>query len=657
MGDTARYNIIDIMLYLLKSRGTSGMDKKQVRREPPPYREPSEHISDICRIIRLCFGEDPRAAAEELMDELDLLRRREDSTDIHLPMAALRERLALSGFGYFCVMLALVSALEHIGDTGQTPSFAAALSRYPFVGSENAYAAMLDGSSLRYVLDIEEGCGIARRFVLKSHMFGFVVGGAMTVADVSFAAAPDGLPMLYRDLYERGVGYMSAEPPVCVFIDGRAGSGRRTLAAQICGSFGMDTAVIRAADIDDAERTADAAAGACAVTGSVPVVIADGDGKKAIRLVDMLAAALPRVFVCADAEEADIGPRSARRFVLRIPPPDKELRLKMWEYRVGGRGARLLAERYRLTVGQIAEVCGERAASSDMSDIINGIMSLNAENAVCKLIRPTFRLDDLVAREYVKETLARIVKTAERLPSLMEEYGFERLFPYGRGLGVLFYGASGTGKTMSAYILAAELGLDVMKVDISRLEDKYIGETEKRISEVFRRAEENNCLLFFDEADSLFARRTEVTDSHDRHANAQTAHLLQKMEEYGGIVVLATNLEGNVDPAFRRRLHFALEFPKPDAAERAELWRRFVPEALPHEEIDFGFLADSFELTPAEIKWAALSAAVIADGAPLTSRHIISALRYEYEKSGVTFPDIGYKRIELGGEDICTITR
>ncbi len=331
---------------------------------------------------------------------------------------------------------------------------------------------------------------------------------------------------------------------------------------------------------------------------------------------------------------------------------DRTALLKAWEYYLDGSDidARFFAERYRLTVGNIAEVCGKDPTKpADVKKITDGISLLNSESPVCRLIRPMFRLDDLVAQEHIIETLKRIIAVAEKLPRLMEQYGFEKLFPYGRGLGVLFHGASGTGKTMSAYILAAELGLDVMRADLSRIEDKYIGETEKRISEVFRKAEENNCLLFFDEADSLFAKRTEVSDSHDRHANAQTAHLLQKMEEYGGIVVLATNLEGNVDPAFKRRLHFTLEFLRPDAAARAALWRKFIPEALPREDIDFDFLANAFDLTPAEIKWAALSAAVLADGSPLSTRHIISALKYEYEKFGIAFPNVGYKKINLGG--------
>lgn len=626
------------------------MDKKS-QQEPRPYCGSFEHISDICRIIRLCFEPDHSENTDNLMKELDRLRHCEDMTsETVLPAVLVRERFALSGFEYFCVMLGISSALE---GNGQFPTFLEAVSHYPFAESENVYLTMLDGKPFQYLLDMEEGIGISRRFKIKSFLFNFIIENDVFISNVFFNVFPDKLPVLYSDLHGGGVDHISSNALSCIVINGKTGSGRRTLAAQICGTLGKNTAAVFVDDIKEFDEFVDELTGACVLTDSVPVVIADEEVKKAVSLVNMLSALLPIVFICINSEESRIRPRGRSCLSLKISTPDKTQRLIAWEYYLNGSDidARILAERYRLTVGDIAEVCKRYSSrSADIKELTNGILSLNNENPICKLIRPMFRLDDLVAQEYVIETLKRIIGTAERLPHLMERYGFDKLFPYGRGLGVLFYGASGTGKTMSAYILAAELGLDVMRVDLSRIEDKYIGETEKRISEVFQKAEENNCLLFFDEADSLFAKRTEVSDSHDRHANAQTAHLLQKMEEYGGIVVLATNLEGNIDPAFKRRLHFTLEFLKPDTASRAELWRKFIPEALPREDIDFDFLANVFDLSPAEIKWAALSAAVCAEGSPLSMRHIISALKYEYEKFGLAFPNVGYKKINLGGD-------
>lgn len=624
------------------------MDKND-RRVPRPYAEAFEHISDICLVIRLCFEAGQSENTADPIDELNRLRLCEDmTTETVLPTVLVRERFALSGFGYFCVMLALASELE---GNGQAPSFSEAVSHYPFADGENVYLTMLDGTPLQYLLDMEEGCGIARRFKLKGFLFNFIVGNRASIPNISFNACRDTYPLLHSGLYEYGVERIPPDEPSCVIINGRTGSGRRTLAAQLCASLGKAVAEVFAGDISDTDELSAALAGACVLTDSVPVMIADGDVTNAVSLANKLPALVPIVFICVNSEEKRISPRGRSCFSLKITPLDKTGRLKAWEYYLGDTDidARVLAERYRLTVGDIAKVCVRHSrGNADLTELKDRILSLNSESPLCRLIRPMFRLGDLVAQDYITETLERIIRTAESVPRLMEQYGFKRLFPYGRGLGVLFYGASGTGKTMSAYILGAELGLDVMCVDISRIEDKYIGETEKRISEVFQKAEENNCLLFFDEADSLFAKRTEVTDSHDRHANAQTAHLLRKMEEYEGIVVLATNLEGNIDAAFKRRLHFTLEFRRPDSAARAELWRKFIPEDMPSEDIDYNFLANAFDLTPAEIKWAALSAAVSADGTALSMRHIIAALKYEYRKSDLAFPDFNYKKIDLG---------
>ncbi len=625
------------------------MNENSSHNEAEAYRAPFEHISDICRIIRSCLENKDPDTTDELTSELDALRQREDNTsETELPVVLIRERFGLTGFEYFCVLVGVLFALE--GD-GKSPSFAQAVSRYPFAESENVYSTLLSGAPLGFLLDTEEGCGISRCFRLKSFVFDFIIGNVVSVRNIFWENIPDELPILFEEQYERGVDFISSaqnqDIMVCVIIEGKSGSGRRTLAAQISHSFGKQTAVVRAEDIKDGEDFAKELTGSCVLTDSIPVLVADEDAAKAAALVKLMPQ-LPVVFLFVKYGEGGFELRGRKRLFLKIPPLDRDTRLGAWTYYLDGSeiDAKALADRYRLTVGQIAEVCGSPKAK-DTKELTDRIMSLNSESSVCSLIRPMFRLEDLAAQDHIADALKRIISTAERLPGLMENSGFERLFPYGRGLGILFYGASGTGKTMSAYILAAELGLEVMRVDISRIEDKYIGETEKRISEVFQKAEENNCLLFFDEADSLFAKRTEVTDSHDRHANAQTAHLLQKIEEYDGIVVLATNLSENIDPAFRRRLHFIVEFLKPDEAARGKLWRKFLPDELPRGELDYEFLARTFELTPAEIKWAALSAAVLANGEPLSTGHIITALRYEYEKSGVAFPNISYRKICL----------
>ncbi|SMF03120.1 ATPase family associated with various cellular activities (AAA) [Tistlia consotensis] len=185
----------------------------------------------------------------------------------------------------------------------------------------------------------------------------------------------------------------------------------------------------------------------------------------------------------------------------------------------------------------------------------------------------------------------------------------------GRGLAALFSGGSGTGKTMSAAIVAAEVGLDLWRLDLSATVSKYIGETEKNLERVFSAAGAANAILFFDEADALFGKRSEVKDSHDRYANIEIAYLLQRLEDHDGVVILATNLSRNLDTAFLRRLPFVIEFPLPDAAARAKLWRKAIPVRAPLcPEVDFAELAQRFELSGGDIRTAALEAAFLAAG-------------------------------------------
>ncbi|MBO6301733.1 MAG: ATP-binding protein [Ruminiclostridium sp.] len=205
---------------------------------------------------------------------------------------------------------------------------------------------------------------------------------------------------------------------------------------------------------------------------------------------------------------------------------------------------------------------------------------------------------------------------------------------------MIFTGPPGTGKTMAAQIIAAELGLDIYRISLANVVSKYIGETEKNLDEIFEKAKKSKVVLFFDEADVLFSKRTEVKDSNDKYSNMESAFLLQKIEEYSGIVILATNLVQNFDEAFKRRMKLMIDFPFPDAARRAEMWKRALPDKLPLDSIDFDYLVNSFELSGSNIKNIALHSAFLAaaDGSrAVTMKHIIAALRNEYSKSGKAF--------------------
>jgi SpoVK/Ycf46/Vps4 family AAA+-type ATPase len=213
----------------------------------------------------------------------------------------------------------------------------------------------------------------------------------------------------------------------------------------------------------------------------------------------------------------------------------------------------------------------------------------------------------------------------------------------GRGEGVtaLFAGEPGTGKTMAAEVIAADLGLDLYVIDLSSVVDKYIGETEKNLERVFAGAEGVNGVLFFDEADALFGKRSEVSDAHDRYANLEIAYLLQRMERFDGMAVLATNLRSNLDEAFARRLSLVVEFARPDAAERRRLWRQSLAEVPLAADVDLDFCANAFDLAGGDIRNIAVTAAYHAAGAAAGSgggcadmAGLVRAVQAEYRKLG-----------------------
>jgi hypothetical protein len=244
---------------------------------------------------------------------------------------------------------------------------------------------------------------------------------------------------------------------------------------------------------------------------------------------------------------------------------------------------------------------------------------------------------DVVLPEDVESTLREIVAYARNQNTVLSDWGFDRLLPYGRGLGCLFAGPPGTGKTMMAGILANALGRDVYRVDISKLVSKWLGETEKNLSALFEEARKARAILFFDEADSLFAKRTGVKSSNDRHANMEVNHLLQHMERYDGISILATNLAGSIDEAFKRRLRFVVHFDIPDVDARAALWAKMIPAQAPRaDDIRFERLGRHFKLTGGHIKNAIVRAAFLAAArqSPITEALLVQAGEAETRAMG-----------------------
>jgi hypothetical protein len=248
-------------------------------------------------------------------------------------------------------------------------------------------------------------------------------------------------------------------------------------------------------------------------------------------------------------------------------------------------------------------------------------------------VEPRATMDDLVLPAQQRAVLDEIVAHVRQRALVHEEWGFSAVLRRGLGVTALFAGGSGTGKTLAAEVVAGVLGLDLFVIDLSQVVSKYIGETEKNLRRVFDTAERGGAVLLFDEADALFGKRSEVKDSHDRYANIEVSYLLQRMEAYRGLAILTTNMKSALDPAFMRRIRFIVEFPFPDEAERAAIWRRIFPPDTPLDVVDWGRLA-ALRIAGGNIRNIALNAAFLAADAaePVRMVHVLQAARAEYAK-------------------------
>lgn len=341
---------------------------------------------------------------------------------------------------------------------------------------------------------------------------------------------------------------------------------------------------------------------------------------------------------------------------IELPVPSYLVRKQLWQQQWNGASALAgdvdlgdVANKFRFSGGQIRDAITTarnlarwRNPGNELvtkQDLYSACRKQSREilNTMAHKIQPKYDWDDIILPEDQMEQLREICSYVKHYSTVYGDWGFERKLSLGKGLNVLFAGPSGTGKTMAAEIIAHELGLELYKIDLSAIVSKYIGETEKNLDRIFQEGQTSNAILFFDEADALFGKRSEVRDSHDRYANIEIAYLLQKMDEYDGIVILATNLRKNMDEAFSRRMHFALEFPIPDENDRYRIWKSIFPPEVPlAKDVDIKFMARQFKITGGNIKNIALGAAFLAaeDGGCLNTENLVRATKREYQKMG-----------------------
>ncbi len=386
------------------------------------------------------------------------------------------------------------------------------------------------------------------------------------------------------------------------------------------------------------------------VSGLEPVDAEDNEGRDLIRQV---VRAHPGPVIVRSSPEGAI-PFEPGHQSFTLPPLSESERGAVWREVLAEVGLPCgdvdgLAARYRVGPGTITAVArgtALRRAQENVDADVDAAPLLDEtarQHITTRLDRVASHVTRLASWEQVAlpddilDSLREFIGRVRHRRTVYETWGYDKKMTTSRGLTALFYGPPGTGKSMVAGLIARELGLELYKVDLARVVSKWIGETEKNLAEVFDAAEDGQVVVVFDEADSLFAKRTDVKSSVDRYANLEVNYLLQRLDSFEGIAILTTNLEGSIDPAFKRRMSLRLQFPFPDEEIRARLWAAHVPPEVPVTgDLDFADLAHRFPLSGGYIRNSAIRAAFLAaqEDRPLSYDHLVRAIQLEYRELG-----------------------
>lgn len=452
-----------------------------------------------------------------------------------------------------------------------------------------------------------------------------------------------------------------------VNLFGPPGSGRRALARAVCDRlrlnlYKLDVSRLPAPGTERQEILRLMAREAILSQSTPYIDVPEPDsGEREMRQIEDVIERMPVFFVVGSRTRL-----STNRQMLSVAMPhiDTANRLQLWNRALESAGVSMngdlgqVVEQFHFPpemVSQAITAAGVRAhlrnggAGSRFSP--EDLWEACREQTSWKLsqfarpIAPVFSWDDIVLPEETLKQLHEIAAQVRQRARVYYDWGFGEKLVRGRGVSALFAGVSGAGKTMAAEVLAKHLRLDLYRIDLAGVVSKYIGESEKNLRKVFDAAERSGAILFFDEADALFGRRTEVKDSHDRFANIEVDYLLQRMEDYRGLSILATNRKNEVDRAFLRRLRFLVDFPFPDASQRLQIWRRVFPPQTPLGDLDYEMLS-RMEIAGGNIRNIALAAAFLAAqaGEDVEMRHLIHAARREYIKMDKMIADAEFHR-------------
>ncbi len=464
-----------------------------------------------------------------------------------------------------------------------------------------------------------------------------------------------------RDIIIRAMRYLAAprdDQHARIVLRGRNGAGRHTLLISLAARAGRSVGIVDIAnlprDTADQASSLEAALRRAHLRGLIPCVdglegIGSDDPDKRIQLAAILRRH-PGPLALRLPTDADIL-LDPGYLLLELPQRNERERADSWAAALDRHGIELsdttdLASRYRVGPGVIERVCREVARRDEAPDAaarakeIDDTVRQHLENRLGKTATRVHRLaswSDIVLPDDIIDSLLELTARVRHRRKVFESWGFDASLTTARGITALFAGSPGTGKTMVAGVIARDLGLDLYRVDVSRISSKWLGETEKNLASLFDAAEDGQVMLLFDEADSLFGKRTEVKSSADRYANMEVNYLLQRLDTFEGIAILTTNFGKAIDPAFKRRLTYRVTFPFPDEEMRQELWRTMIPPQVPVEGvIDFKALAQRFRLSGGYIRNAALRAAFLAaeEGISMTQDHIERAIRMEFREIG-----------------------
>jgi adenylate kinase family enzyme len=540
---------------------------------------------------------------------------------------------------------------DHAGREYMTENLAARLYRHGRCGVWNAESALY---RWELILVGEPGAGGPRALECDPQIREWLLGrSTLHEALVGIAHLREALPAPGSWPVRQTAGLIESRvkvaPPgrVRIAVEGARGSGRRTFAAGVSAELGMPLVEIDAGSVSDAEwrrlyllAQRHAYLERCALAWQGDTV--------ARRAWPALSPPFPVQFAIVEGAGELTPLDGVSDLRVRMPSLTIAERSELWRTHVPASREwpdaefRALTERYRVHAGDIVAVAEAGVVSAEEAGLRVREATRGRLGNLAQWLQCGFAWDDLVAPADLKEALEDIVYEASHRAAFWEQSEAQRLFPQGRGLMALFSGPPGTGKTMAAQVMAARLGYDLFRVDLAGVVSKWVGETSQNFERILTRAADMHAMLLFDECDAIFAKRTtEVRDAQDKFANTDAAYLLQAIESYPGMAVLATNQKGNIDPAFIRRLRYVLEFEKPDAAQRLEIWRKVVTaiesvgltEAL---DAPIKTLADSVEATGAQIKFAVLGAGFAArrEGGPLELRHLLRGLDRELGKEG-----------------------